>query len=342
MKRIIVLCCLLLPTLIFAKVRINDLQFKKGGKKATVTVVFDKALSVTPELLLKDKIIQISVPDAIVWPQIDKKVSLKGKVDDTELMAYQFDKSVVRVRALVPYSVKNMNKFVDYRMEKNKLIVTFPTKKVAAVKYETSYLDKLIKDKAVYKDEHREKTKSKKSLDVTEDKVAMALSANKKTTPPSKNSFAFGGYIFKFVFFLGLVLLIFYGVVHIFKRSMNKSGKLNFMNDMKNITVMNTTYIGPKKSLMLVKVHKQVFLVGSDDKGMYFLSEINDKVGLIKDGEKEIAGDNFDSNLNLEEVSGKTFKVKEDDIMKSSTPISDKPRFTDQLKDKIRGMKPLQ
>jgi flagellar biogenesis protein FliO len=184
--------------------------------------------------------------------------------------------------------------------------------------------------------------------------------AEKNVAEASKNSstsdFSLAGYAAKFTFFLAMVLGLFYGIVQIFKRGIfKKGGKLGFLNNTQMIEVLSTTYIAPKRSLMIVKAHKQIFLVANSENGISVLSEVTDTVGLIKEGEKLVTGSNFDMNLasmaNVDEATS-TFKIKED-IMQS-TPISedkglskiavakDIVKFSDELKKKAKKLKPIE
>ena len=135
------------------------------------------------------------------------------------------------------------------------------------------------------------------------------------------------------------------------KKGFLKRGKLGFLNNADQISVLNQTYIAPKKSLMLIKAHNQVFLVSNTDHGIHPISEIKDAAGLLKDGEKTISGHNFDTKLSdADEDKSIETKVKlKDDITKSNQEsslssylnVKDKVKFSDQLKKKVKNLKPL-
>jgi hypothetical protein len=130
---------------------------------------------------------------------------------------------------------------------------------------------------------------------------------------------------------------------------------------------------------MMIKAHKQVFLISSTETGITLLSEINDVAGLIKTGEEEVTGSNFDTNLYTANKNSVQFKMKEesteryadmqddyemsslDDMLNDNvptkqkstknltnaslsiekSPIQDKVRFSDQIKTKVKNMKQL-
>ncbi len=170
---------------------------------------------------------------------------------------------------------------------------------------------------------------------------------------PGADNFSFAGYALKFTLFLGLVLGLFYGVVQVLKKGVFNKGKLGFLNNGKMIEVLSTTYIAPKKSLMIVKAHKQLFLVSNSEAGLQFLSEMKDTTGIIKEGEKVITGTNFDLSMLNAEANEETKITLKENIMES-TPVreetalsriakaTDVVKFSEELKKKARKLKPIE
>jgi len=195
----------------------------------------------------------------------------------------------------------------------------------------------------------------------------------------TKSNFSIMGYVGKFVAFLAVMIAGFYGVLTLFKKGIIKKGKLGFLNSTKLVEVLSTTHIAPKKSLIMIKAHKQVFLISNTEAGMTLVSEIKDVAGLIKTGEEEITGSNFDTNLNVANKTSIQFKLKEvdtrnsygedddfemdslDDMLNDSvpaknagkktstnalasiekTPVQDQVRFSDTIKNKVKNLKQL-
>lgn len=386
MKKIIFLLSLALVFAANAKVKVNDVEMNGQGESiGKITVSISGVVKNNPEVNIKNSIIQIVIPDSVVWPKIEKKVSVTGTDFDTTLMAYQFDKDSVRVRAVLPYSLTGKEKQVSIAIKDGKVELSFPRqggvapKAVAAAattktgrkpevdKLDESYLEKLMKEKEeaapaqvenTATDETLKNTETKDVLAAkpTEDKVKTTMSSVKKD---SSDAFSITTYVGKFVAFLGLVLLLFYGAVNLLKKGVLKKSKLALFQNMKAIEVLNTTYIGPKKNLMMVKAHNQVFLIGTSEAGIQFLSEIKDVTALLKNGEKDEVGDNFDMNLNSAELIGKEMKLKEAytpvanqqeekgalDSFLANAPVKevkDQVKFSDQIRNKIKGMRPLQ
>jgi flagellar biogenesis protein FliO len=364
------------------KVSLTNLDFKKvGTANAEIQINFKGNLTSDPELTIKNSMVQVVIPDAEVWPKIEKKVTLRKTPFDTTLMAYQFDKNTVRVRALLPFSLKKLEDKVSITIKGNSIFLHLPqnaklakrNKKVVRpskkqlqkeISYDEAFLDKLLADKNEKLGDQPNSHSINKNPAVSEDKVRSILSSNEKVKEEkSKNNyFDFAKYAGKFVAFLGLVLLLFYFIASFFKKGVLKKGRLGFLNKTSVLEVLSTTYLGPKKSLMLVRAHNQIFLISNTEKDIQFLSEVKDVNGLIKNGEKEITGTNFDTNLLSANSEKKDFKIKDlgeltQKIVKepgkneSGKYSSDMPeikkqpekvKFSEQIKNKLKDLKPLQ
>jgi len=366
-------------------VKVKSVNFTQAGKKGKVVINLEGRVPETPELSVKKGIVQVEMPGTIVWPKIEKKVTTAGKDFDTTLMAYQFNKNTVRFRAMIPYELKGKENLINVTLKEKAIELNFPVPGIAAkatvktpakksadaTAYDESYLDKLVKEKEQNTGTAKAtktiaatgaKKEAKTGLFAKKDEVNMALSGTEKEASENKSSFSVASYIGKFVAFLGLVLLFFYGVMHLMRRGVLKKGKLGFLNDTNIVEVLNTTYLGPKKSLLMVKVHKQVFLLSSTDKGIEFLSELKDTTGLFKAQENKVAGDNFDSNLGTAAKENKQFKLKELEkaiettqkaqendneslegfLAKTESETTDKVKLSDQIKNKVKNLKQLQ
>lgn len=374
--------------------KITNIDFTNEGKKAKVTVTLNEKLDGFPELTVKDNVVQVAIPGSYVWPKIEKQFSYK-RAFDSKLMAYQFEKDKVRVRAIVPDVVTNPEA-VSLTLKGNEIVISMPagsfepsamkvsrspalapkSKKALESKdpsiYNESYLEKILKESEEKQVEVNKDgleaiaAKAKREPGQKTDTVTLNQSAVAKKTPEEKESFSMMGYVGKFAGFLALILLIFYGVVSLMKKGAFSKSKLGFLNSTKVVEVLNTTYIAPKRSMLLIRAHNQVFLVGSSEGGFEMISEIRDPSGLMKEGEKQISGTNFDTTLSSANQGNKEFKLKE--FLNQSTALentdldgeeesialkaienemkaakqSHKVKFSDQIKNKIKDLKPLQ
>ncbi len=255
-----------------------------------------------------------------------------------------------------------------------------------AEKLDESYLSTLVKEnEKLAKANHPEmadaanKKQAQVDTKLDADRVNLTQSSVQKETSkvefnksePTKSNFSITSYIGKFVAFMSLMVFGFYGVLTLFKKGVIKKGKLGFLQNTKMVEVISTTHVAPKRSLMMVKAHKQVFLISNTEGGIQLISEIQDVSGLIKTGEEEITGSNFDTNLYKAARTEKEFKLKEDTIADNYTlddmlsedftssseleegttsaaksiakaPVKDQVKFSDQIKTKLKNMKQIQ
>ena len=168
-------------------------------------------------------------------------------------------------------------------------------------------------------------------------------------------------YIFKFIGFFALFAAGIFFLMNFFRKGMLKKGGLGLFSNAKMVEVLSTTYLAPKRSLLVVRVQKQVFLMAQSEKGMDFLTEIQDTTDFFKEGEKALTGSNFDTNLDTANSGSKEFKLKEvaqnmkeasnstassqQDILNSlagQATQEEKVSLTAQIKKKVKDMKSLQ
>ena len=352
---IVALFSLFLTENIFANVRIKDIfmdpldsNSKKEWKKAIIK--FQGDLNVPPKLTVKDSLVQVAIDQSIVWPSIEKKATLE-KNFDTTFLAYQFNKNVVRFRALLPFSLKGNEHKVQLSLKGDTIEVNIPRKMALANKgaeaYDESYLEKLLQGKSSgEKKEERDEVSLVLSGKVKEKVKEEEKEEEKKEI--KDNAFSFTPYVAKFTGFLILVIALFLGIVSLFKKGILKRGKLGFLNNTKLITVLSSSYIAPKKNLVVVKVHRQIFLLATSDKGVHFLSELNDVAGILKNGEVALSGENFDTSFDVADKKSKEFKLKEElkELDKGGPSgvdeVKDEVKLSERIKSKVKGLKALQ
>lgn len=379
-KALILLLSLILSTSAFAGITVKNLKFKTVGNKGVLKINFDGNLVDYPELKVNQNSVYVMIPNSTIKRVIDKTVKFASSGKNTRLNAAQYSSKITRVKAIVPFNINKVKEKVSLTLRDNQIELTFPklkaqaaflktpSKKTKRVAYKRvtpkanvakellneDYLNSLMKKTDPKKDQKNvaKKAKAQQVPKTHKDTVKTTLAAPKNNlVSGGKSSFSLIEYGGKFVAFLGVVLLIFYGVITLMKKGFIKKGKLGFLNKTEQVSVLSQTYIAPKKSLMLIRAHNQVFLVSNTDSGIHPISEIKDVSGLLKDGEKIIAGDNFDDNLgsaNGDEMLSEKITLKED-ITQSNKQSSlseyitkDRVKFSDQLKKKVKGLKPLQ
>jgi flagellar biogenesis protein FliO len=343
-------------------ITLKKVDFQKNKNNGQVIINYKGSLDEYPELKITKSTIQVYFPDSKVSKTFDRKVSFSTNVNDTRLQAEQISSNVSKIKLTFPFNVKKHEENITLTLKNNKIVLLFPKIKVkdsvvykktkkakksnlSSKKFDEAYLNNLlaVKGKEVDKKVNKIKKKSffkdeRRKTDV----VKTTLAAIKKTPKSSKSNFSFAGYAGKFIAFLVLVLGLFYGVVHLLKKGVTSKGKLGFLNSSNLVEVLSTTYVSPKKSLLMIKAHNQVFLVSNSESGMQMISEVNDVPGLVKEGEKSITGTNFDTDFDLADMNGLNSKVKIKENIMMSDNTKENVKFSDQIKKKVKKMKDLQ
>lgn len=385
MNKIFVLTFLVFSftSMALAGVKVTSVDLSTKDKLGYVTIAFDGRSNDLPDVKVYGNIIEVTMTNAESFSSIFKSIrgaqlsanSLNGKAVVKAILPYGIDpKSIdvgykrANIEVIFPRGVASS----EAAAAKNNRVVAVKAAPAVAVDKKTEnkvakellnedYLNKLMnEEKAPKADFH------KTALNADEIKVKQAAIAKDETKIPTArtnvqqpaiggNSFSFAGYIVKFMLFLGLILGLFYGVVRLLKKGVFSRGKLGFLNNTKMIEVLSTTYLSPKRSLMIVKAHNQIFLVANSESGLTFLSEMTDTSGLIKEGEKYVTGTNFDLNLGtaenteesemivkLKENIMESSPIKEDRGLSKIAVAKDIVKFSDELKKKAKKLKPIE
>ena len=388
-----------------------DLSNNKGAE-AKLSIRHAGTLNDNPKISVNERVLSITIPNSGLAGKINKKVngtnlsatmtgeetvaitvalpySLKGREADVAITLKEgaIDVNYPRLEASKkPEAVVSRTPAITEKVQNAETIAN----NAEADKLDESYLSTLVKNQEKLAEvKHPENKKEAKiaGLDDT-DRVNVAQSSVSKTVSsapgtevqkeePTKSNFSIASYVGKFVAFLAIMIAGFYGILTLFKKGIIKKGKLGFLHSTKLVEVLSTTHIAPKKSLIMIKAHKQVFLISNTEAGMQLVSEIKDVAGLIKTGEEEITGSNFDTNLYSANKSEKQFKLKEeearnaygdddyemdslDDMLNDTVPaknsgkgttnalksiekapVQDQVRFSDQIKTKVKNLKQL-
>lgn len=391
-----------------------ELQNAKGTQ-ARLKILHAGIINDNPRISINDKILSIVIPNSGLGSKINKKINgstlfATMTAEESVEVSITLPYSLTGREADIAITLKEGAIDVNYprlSVEKKvvaaapsrapgiteKAIVVDTTANLAEVeKLDESYLSSLVQkqDKLAEQKHAAEKIEAKIAdqgdtdrVNLTQASVAKsantAQSSGEQVIGETKSNFSIMGYVGKFVAFLAVMIAGFYGVLTLFKKGIIKKGKLGFLNSTKLIEVLSTTHIAPKKSLIMIKAHKQVFLISNTEAGMTLVSEIKDVAGLLKTGEEEITGSNFDTNLYSANKNEKQFKLKEvdtknsyndnddfemdslDDMLNDSvpaknvgkknstnalasiekTPVQDQVRFSDTIKNKVKNLKQL-
>lgn len=394
-----------------AEVGIQGVEFVNSqGAEAKLSIKHKGTLNDNPKIEITDKKMSITISNSELVGKVNKKIngfsisgamtgeetvalninlpySLKGKESDVTMVLKEgsFEVNFPRLEVAKKTTVITPSNISRSPSVIAEAAIDSLTKNNEAEKLDENYLSNLVKDQEKLANEKHPENKAPKEVQkeghADTDRVTLTQSSTQKNSATSedkaksegKSNFSISTYVGKFVAFLSLMILGFYGVLTLFKKGVIKKGKLGFLHSTKLVEVLSTTHIAPKRSLMMVKAHKQVFLISSSETGVQFISEIQDVAGLIKTGEEEITGSNFDTNLYTANKSEKQFKLKEvdqgedyamgslDDMLNDEVPakaqsanisnaakaiekapVQDQVRLSDQIKTKIKNLKQLQ
>lgn len=357
-----------------ASVKVTDVAFANTAHQGQITVTFEGSFKGEPTWDISGRVLKLTLSDAQVNKSFNKRMS------QVSISAINKEKEV-EIQTVFPETIKRKAEDLSVTIQNNKIILTTPvsvalnaTKKapfvpapVVAVKLDKSLDQKMTKDllNEEYLKDLEQKNEAKNTpkladikpvaaVKTTEDRLSIKQASidNQTQKKAGSSEFSFSGYVAKFIAFLGVVLLLFYGVVSLMKKGVLSKGRLSFLNGGQLVSVLSTTYIAPKRSLLVVKVNNQAFLLSSSEGGISFLSEIQDVPGIVKESEKLVAGDNFDGNLeDQKEIEHLESKIKIKENIHESKPErglaklvggKDIVRFSDELKKKVKNLKPLQ
>ena len=379
---------LLISGVALAGVKVTSVDLTTNGSNGYVNIKMDGRSNDLPDVKVFGKVIEITISNAEGFNSIFKNVrgaqlsanSLNGKAVVKAVLPYDVSSETVdvgfknsQIEVIFPRGkVVKENKtayegsgLAPKEIEKPAPATNLDKKaenKVSKEILNEDYLNKLMnEDKApknapAVKNEQKVDEVSVKQAAIAkiETKIPTANNAVPKAAT-SSNNFSFAGYAVKFMIFLTVVLGLFYGVVQLLKKGVFNRGKLGFLNNSKLIEVLSTTYVAPKRSLMIVKAHNQIFLVANSESGLTFLSEMTDTTGLIKEGEKFVTGTNFDVNLgNAENSATSEAMIKLKENIMESTPVKEESalskiavakdivKFSDELKKKAKKLKPIE
>lgn len=334
-----------------ASQRVESIDYKNISSDHFFDVNYKDSNKPLANLEFKSNVIQLSLPNTIVWPKQEKRVRPEGANFDVSILAYQYTKNSVRFRIVFPDSYKLDRSKVSLVNTSNgyRVIWKNAQAKVGSKKttYDESYLNKLLNEKPkAEKKLAKVNNDAIKALEksLQKDEIKTSLSATDKD---SKGGGSLNGYLMKFmgiILVLGLFLVI---ALQLVRKGVLKQGKLNFLRNTNQIEQISSTHLSPKRSLHLVKVAGQVFFIGATDNGVNLISEITTPGNVLKEAEKILTGDNFESQLtDVEEnktVETSEVKLKEDITQSADGDLQEKKtEFVNQLKQRVKNLKSLQ
>lgn len=349
---------LLATTIAHAGVKVTALDWQTQGNKGRFVVTLSEPATITPEWDVKGGRFAMTLPSADI-----EKNTVK-KIEGVRLAAANTSRGVLATLTFPQGQINADDIALTLRDGKIEITTAIP----AAVKATPFAVKSPVKMEApkstVKKEALGEDFLKKIEAEVTASETKTAPTAvvkdvmaptakdevrSAQAAPARDNNFSFAGYAGKFIAFLGVVLLFFYGVTQLMKKGVLSKGKLGFLNNTQLVSVLSTTYVAPKRAILMVKAHNQVFLVSSSESGMSFIAEVKDVPGLVKEGERAITGTNFDDSAEIVKDAAPTTEMRVKEDIYQSTAVEEKGgvqkdivRFSDELKKKVKNLKSLQ
>ena len=232
----------------------------------------------------------------------EKRVRIEGTSFDISILAYQFTKDSVRFRVVFPADYKIDQSKVSLKETTSGYRVTWLNNGTVAktrAEYDESFLSELLKEN---KNKKRKTTKIENETIKVLEKSLKKDEINTIQAATKKANNSLNDYLFKFIIII-LVLGVFFVIaLQLVRKGVLKQGKLNFLRNTHQIEQISSTHLSPKRSLHLVKVAGQVFFIGATDSGISLISEISSPGNVLKEAEKILTGNNFESSLkNIED-----------------------------------------
>ncbi len=341
-----------------AGVNVTGLDWKPEGQQGRFTVTLSSPMTTNPDWDVNGGRFAVTIPGAKIEKNIVKNVA------GARLAAANTSRGVLATLTLPQGAIRENQ--VSLLLKDGVIEVTTQTpmlaaatrapaidpKKPAVTKNDLGedFLKKIESEVLAQNeaDAKNQVTASEKTATQTTT-LAKDEVASTQAAPKRDSNFSFVGYAGKFTAFLGFVLLFFWGIVQLMKKGVLSKSKLGFLNNSQLVSVLSTTYVAPKRAILLVKAHNQAFLVSSSESGMSFIAEVKDVPGLVKQTEREITVDgNFDDSVavaSTKEVSGIKEKLdiyQSQAVEEKSSVQKDFVRFSDELKKKVKNLKSLQ
>lgn len=276
-------------------------------------------------------IVQVNLNNVVVYPA---KILTSNQGNLTKVFAYQYTPKQVRCRLSVKGTAESYKNRVKIKVQGKTVVVQILDSKgspdqitmsAAAPKVEISgegqsMLDKILnKPEAVSATAAASETVSKKE---SKEPIKMA-----KPLPSPLKSFAW----------LGVLLLGFFGMALILRKikskgmsaSLTKWTGMKFGKQAQVIEMVANQYLGPKKSISVVRVRGRLLVLGVSEESISLITELQSE-------------DEIDSMLDQEETKSAPRFVTAAPL-KPTAPVSSPSAgsFRDEIRRKMEGMKSL-
>lgn len=239
-------------------------------------------------------IIQLSLDDVSVYPA---KISSYSGMELTKIFAYQYAPKLVRCRLSVKGKAEDYQKRVEVKANGKVLSIRIkPAESVAASSQErpkaaepektaeeAALLARVLKSETAEKPSEKPSKNSKASKASSGEQQSEPLASGKPLPSP-----------FRSMMMLGLVMTVFGGFAFLLKKVKNgpslinhkgfagaisKFAKGSLGRKGKMIEVVATHYLGPKKSIAMVRVGGRILVLGVTNESINLITQLSGEVG---------------------------------------------------------------
>ncbi len=262
--------------------------------------------------------------------------------------------------------IPKVNTFLKEETINKKKEVTEKGKKKEKTALDEAYLNKIMNSDITEEDKKEKNIKNenvvavKKANDLFYKKIKKEDKSKEKII---KRNDITSSYITKFLLFFTFVISLIAGLFYLFKKGFLGKNKFSLLSGKKLVNIIDNTYLGPKRSLLTIKVNNQVFLLANTEAGINFISEIDEVTKALKTSESDLLGKNFDERVDdslKDEKTTNKIKLKKNNDEDSLEEMNilhqfinknekenivspeDKVYFSGKLKEKIKALRPLQ
>jgi len=315
-------------TLFADTAKIKDVKVINEKEGIRFHISLDQPLREAPEIDLFRNIIQLSFKNVQAWPSQEVKEKTAGEKAKTlgfeKMIAYQYNPEVARVRILFNSESERFKEKVRLTSEGRAVELFLPAEAgesqgVAAVRDQvksaqsaptsTSRQLRSPVEQEIIQEVMKEEPSSNNAMRTPAGVTEETETHTKEKSVIGVSSFA------KTFFSLFAVVALIVLAAFAFKKFYKKGSfpSLIGRNKHKVINVIESHFIGPKKTISLVKVANQYFLVGVTGESINGIGKVENSSELQRHLDQAMTGENFEEELVTEAESPdpKTFKLKE-------------------------------
>jgi flagellar protein FliO/FliZ len=334
---IISLSALALATNAYATVTLKQVQMANDSQ---INLLFDKSFdkkNIKVEYF-KD-IIQLSLTDTLVYPA---KISTVNSGALTKIFAYQYSPKLVRCRFTVKGDAEKFKNALQVSNTGNKVTIRINNMESDRVVLQSSQASSpgesrreitQPEDKAILEKIAASVTPAAQKIKDAKEEIPVQLTDNPitdiKKTSRHNPLFSFWK-LFLVVGIIAVALIFIKRARYKMGSSIQKFAQKKFGKDTKLIEVLNTHYLGPNKSIAVIRVTEKLFVIGITNESINLITQIQEDDEVFSEVEAQATG-----SQGTGAVSGRFSSILQNEGQK---PISN---VKAQIRNKLEGMKPL-